>query len=166
MGGGAGLAGRPTSIGYPAPGVGGGLGAGTGCAHTAIRQVADHPYQYAYFSFLPGPAAARLFERDYWGVSSRDGLAWVMAHDHRAIATVSDTFPQAYPVRNNALLLPLADQARLRFVSDAQAQYYIGMYRWHPAPYEVFYGTAVHEIRVAGLPVLTVFRRPGQNLRR
>ena len=143
-----------------------GLALALGVAHTAIRQVADHPYQYAYFSFLPGPAAARLFERDYWGVSSRDGLAWIMAHDHRAIVTVSDTFPQAYPVRNNALLLPLADQARLRFVSNAQAQYYIGMYRWHPAPYEAFYGTAVHEIRVAGLPILTVFRRPGRNLRK
>ena len=90
-----------------------------GVAHTAIRQVADHPYQYAYFSCVPGPAAARLFERDYWDVSSRDGLAWILAHDHRAIITVSDTFPQVFPIRNNVLPLPAADQARLRFVSDA-----------------------------------------------
>ena len=143
-----------------------GVALALGVAHTAIRQVTDHPYQYAYFSCVPGPAAARLFERDYWGVSSRDGLAWIMAHDHRAIVTVSDTFPQAYPVRNNALLLPAADQARLRFVSDARAQYYIGMYRWHPGPYEAFYGTVAHEISVAGLPILTVFRRPDRNLRK
>jgi len=130
-----------------------------GVAHTVVLQITTHPYQYAYFSFLPGPTAGRLFERDYWGVSSRDGLAWLLAHDHRPIVTVSDTFPYAFPVRNNALLLPLADQARLRFVSHARARYYLGMYRWHPTPYEAFYGTPVHEIRVNGLPVLTVLRR-------
>ena len=90
-----------------------------------------------------------------------------MAHDRSAIITVSDTFPMAMPVRNNALLLPLADQARLRFVSQAQAQYYIGLYRWHPTPYDTtVYGSVVHEIRVAGLPILTVFRRPGRDLRK
>ena len=138
-----------------------------GVAHTAVRQVADHPYQYAYFSFLPAPTTARLFERDYWGVSSRDGLAWIMAHDRSAIIAVSDTLLMVGPVRNNALLLPLADQARLRFVPHAQAQYYIGLYRWHPAPYDTtVYGSVVHEIRVAGLPILTVFRRPGRDLRK
>lgn len=130
-----------------------------GVVHTAISQAAAHPYQYAYFSFLPGPTAAKLFERDYWGVSSRDGLAWIMAHDRRAIVTVSDTFPSSFPVRNSALLLPPADQARLRFVSHARAQYYVGLYRWHPLPYEASYGRVVHEIRVAGLPILTVLRR-------
>ena len=64
-------------------------------------------------------------------------------------------------------MLPLADQARLRFVSHAQARYYIGLYRWHPTPYDTtVYGSVVHEIRVAGLPILTVFRRPGQDLRK
>ena len=136
-----------------------GVALALGVAHTAVRQAADHPYQYAYFSFLPGPTAARLFERDYWGVSSRDGLAWLLAHDRRAILTVSDVFPQAIPVRNSAALLPLADQARLRFVPDAQAEYYIGLYRWHPAPYEPAYGRPVHEIRANGLPILTVLKR-------
>ena len=89
-----------------------------------------------------------------------------MAHDRSALMTVSDTLLNARPVRNNAQLLPLADQARLRFVSDAKAQYYIGLYRWHPAPYEALYGTAVHEIRVAGMPILAVFHRPGRNLRK
>ena len=138
-----------------------------GVAHTAVRQVADHPYQYTYFSFLPGSTVARLFERDYWGVSSLDGLAWIMAHDHSASITVSDTVLLVGPVRNNAQLLPLADQARLRFVSHAQARYYIGLYRWHPTPYDTtVYGSVVHEIRVGGLPILTVFRRPGRDLRK
>ena len=127
--------------------------------HTAVRQVADHPHQYAYFSCLPGPVAARLFERDYWGVSARQGLAWVLAHDHRATITVSDTLYYQDFLGNNSLLLPAANRARLRLVPHHRADYFIGMYRWHPEPYDASYGTAIHEIRVGGLPILTVFRR-------
>ena len=128
-------------------------------AHTAYRQVNDHPYQYSYFSLLPGRAAGQLFERDYWGVSARQGLAWVLAHDPGATVAISDTLYYKDFLGNNALLLPAADRARLRLVTHAQARYFIGMYRWHPTPYDSSYGTPVHEIRVAGLPILTVFRR-------
>ena len=137
-----------------------GLALGLSVAHTAERQVADHPHQYAYFSCVPASAAARLFERDYWGVSSRSGLEWLLAHDRSPLVTVSDTFPAVYPVRNNMLLLPIADQARLRLVSHAKARYFLGLYRWHPGPYDpAHYGKPVHEIRVGGLPILTVFQR-------
>ena len=137
-----------------------------GVAHTVFRQIADHPYQYSYFSFLPAPSAAQLFERDYWGISTRQGLSWLLAHDHSATVAISDTLYYKDFVSNNTMLLPAADRARIHLVPHAQAKYFFGMYRWHPAPYEAFYGTAVHEIRVAGLPILTVFRRPGRNLRK
>ena len=130
-----------------------------GVGHTVVRQVTGHPHQYAYFSFLPGPVAARLFERDYWGISARQGLSWLLAHDRRATVAVSDTLYYKYFLHNNGLLLPPADRARLRLVPHSQAHYFIGMYRWHPVPYDDSYGTAIHEIRVAGLPILTVFRR-------
>lgn len=130
-----------------------------GVGHTAYRQVADHPHQYAYFSFLPGPKAGQLFERDYWGISARQGLSWVLAHDRGATVTVSDTLYYRDFIGNNSLLLPAADRARLQLVPHHKAQYFFGMYRWHPTPYDASYGTPVHEIRVAGLPILTVFRR-------
>ncbi|ALW85141.1 hypothetical protein AUC43_08575 [Hymenobacter sedentarius] len=130
-----------------------------GVAHTAYRQAADHPYQYTYFSFLPGPAAGRLFERDYWGISARQGLSWVLAHDSSPTVAISDTLYYKDFVGNNALLLVPADRARLRLVPHHRAKYFFGMYRWHPTPYDASYGTPIHEIRVAGLPILTVFRR-------
>jgi hypothetical protein len=130
-----------------------------GVAHTVFRQVHDHPYQYGYFSFLPGPVAQRLFERDYWGVSGRDGLAWVLAHDPSPTVAISDTLPQKITLLNNSLLLPAAQRARLRFVPHAQARYFLGIYRWHPGPYEPQFGTPVHDIRVDGMTILTVFRR-------
>ncbi|HEX8327912.1 MAG TPA: hypothetical protein VF629_10250 [Hymenobacter sp.] len=144
----------PRRLGWAAAGL-----LALGVAHTAFRQVNDHPHQNAYFSFLPGPTAARLFERDYWGISARQGLAWVLAHDRRATVTLSDTLYYRYFLHNNSLLLSGADRNRLRLVPHHQARYFFGMYRWHPTPYEASYGTPVHEIKVAGLPILTVFRR-------
>ncbi|MDO7844869.1 hypothetical protein Q5H92_00760 [Hymenobacter sp. M29] len=130
-----------------------------GVAHTAYRQVLDHPHQYVYFSFLPGPVAARLFERDYWGISARQGLSWVLTHDASATVAVSDTLTQRDVLHNNALLLPTAASARLRFVPHAQARYFLGIYRWHPWPYEARFGKPVHHIQVDGMPILTVFRQ-------
>ncbi|OGX82926.1 hypothetical protein [Hymenobacter glacialis] len=149
---------RPGSAGRRVGQVAGVLLA-AGVAHTAVRQVADHPHQYAYFSFLPGPVAGQLFERDYWGISARQGLTWVLAHDPRATVAISDTLYYRDFLGNNSQLLPAADRARIRLVPHYRAAYFIGMYRWHPADYDASYGTAVHEIRVAGLPILTVFRR-------
>ena len=60
---------------------------------------------------------------------------------------------------NNLLMLSPAARARVRLVRHSQAQYFFGFYRWHPEPYDASYGTAIHEIRVGGLPILTVFRR-------
>lgn len=154
----AGRAAAPASGRRPVGWLAGGLLA-LGGAHTVFRLVHDHPYQYGYFSFLPGRVAERLFERDYWGVSGRDGLAWVLAHDQSATVAISDTLPQKITMRNNALLLPAAQRARLRFVPHAQARYFLGIYRWHPAPYEPQFGTPVHTIRVDDLTILTVFRR-------
>jgi hypothetical protein len=128
-------------------------------AHTAYRQAHDHPHQYVYFSFLPGPVAAQLFERDYWGISARQGLNWVLSHDAGATVALSDTLTQRDVLHNNALLLPTAASARLRFVPHAQARYFLGIYRWHPWPYEARFGTPVHDIMVDGMPILTIFRR-------
>jgi hypothetical protein len=130
-----------------------------GVGHTAYRQAADHPHQYAYFSCLPGPQAGQLFERDYWGISARQGLDWVLAQDRSAAVAFSDTLYYKDFLGNNAQLLSAPDRARVRLVPHHRAQYVFGMYRWHPTPYEASYGTPVHEIKVAGLPILTVFRR-------
>ena len=82
-----------------------------------------------------------------------------MTHDHGTTVTISDTLPQKITLHNNSLLLPAAERARLRFVPHAQARYFLGIYRWHPGPYEPQFGTPVHNIRVDGMTILTVFRR-------
>ncbi|MFD2785671.1 ArnT family glycosyltransferase [Hymenobacter rubripertinctus] len=137
-----------------------------GLGHTAWRMVADHPYQNVYFSFLPGPTAERLFERDYWGLSGREGLEWIMAHDASPAVTVATEPRTALMLHNAQLLLPPAERARLRMVPPSKARYFLTTYRWHPAPYPDSVGREVYVRRVNGLKLLSVFARPPLSGRR
>ncbi|MCB2380209.1 glycosyltransferase family 39 protein [Hymenobacter sp. BT635] len=128
--------------------------------HSGYRIARDHPYQNVYFSFLPGPVAERLFERDYWGLSGRQGLEWILAHDSSAHVTVGTDARSALVLHNNHLLLPPAERRRLVLTSAAQARYFLTTYRWHPGSYPASYGPEVYSIRVGGVKILSVFRRP------
>nr|WP_262904730.1 glycosyltransferase family 39 protein [Hymenobacter lucidus] len=143
-----------------------GLGAGLlvllagGMLHSAYRIARDHPYQNVYFSFLPGPVAERLFERDYWGLSGRRGLEWILAHDSSAHVSVGTDARAALVLHNNHLLLPPAQRARLVLTSASRARYFLTTYRWHPGSYPAAYGPEVYSIRVNEMKILSVFRRP------
>ena len=132
-----------------------------GTARVGWRMVAEHPFQYVYFSFLPGPSIERNFERDWWGLSVKPGLEWILAHDARPLIPVSMDERTALTLRINAKMLPPAARARLRQVpaDSAAGGYYLSIYRWHPGPYPAGAGRPVHTIRVGGAAILTVLRR-------
>jgi hypothetical protein len=136
-------------------------------AHTVVRMVQMHPHANVYFSFLPGPTAERLFERDYWCLAYRQGLEWVLAHDPTPAVTVNVFWH--YPLHNNTLILKPEQRARLRYTPDSTARYYLAGYRWHPQSYLDSLGTEVHVIRAGGVKVLSVFRqepgKPARNVR-
>lgn len=139
-----------------------------GCAMTALalgtcqvvwRMVAEHPFQYVYFSFLPGKAIEQNFERDYWGLSTKQGLEWVLAHDARPVVTVGMDERTALTLLINSKMLPPASRARLRITTPAVADYFVSIHRWHPGPYPPSMGRPVHAIRVGGATILTVLQR-------
>ena len=133
---------------------------GLGTARVAWRMAAEHPFQYAYFSFLPGTAVEQNFERDYWGLSTRQGLEWVLAHDPRPVLTVGMDERTALTLLINSKMLAPAARARLRFAAPADAEYYFSIHRWHPGPYPPAMGRRVHTIEAGGATILTVLRRP------
>ncbi len=152
--------GEPTRWLVGAVGVGAVLVAlAVGTAQVAARMVAEHPFQYAYFSFLPGPVVERNFERDYWGLATKQGLEWVLAHDPRPVVAVGMDERTALTLLINLKMLPPASRARLRIVPAAEAEYYFSIYRWHPGGYPRSMGRPVHTIRVGGAAILTVLRR-------
>ncbi len=132
-----------------------------GTAQVGWRMVAEHPFQYVYFSFLPGRAIEQNFERDWWGLSIKQGLEWVLAHDARPQVPVSMDARTELTLQINAKMLPPAARARLRVVSpdSAVGGYFLSIHRWHPGPYPASMGQPVHTIRVGGATILTVLRR-------
>lgn len=118
-----------------------------------------YPNQQAYFSCLPVATAERLFERDYWGLSYRYGLEWLLRHDSSAVVSV--TGPQSPIIYLNWLMLRPAQQRRLRLVPDGRAaRYYLTAYRWHPQPYADSLGPEVLAYRPGGaVKTLSIFRR-------
>ncbi|UOR04780.1 hypothetical protein MUN82_17765 [Hymenobacter aerilatus] len=136
------------------------LVAGLETIRTAIRMVRLHPYEHLYYSFLPAKTIEQQFERDYWALSFRQGLEWLLAHDSSAQVGVSVTWPHVHPLYNNGLILPAAQRARIVYVPKPQrGRYHITTYRWHPQPYADSLGREIYSIRAEGITILSIFDR-------
>jgi len=116
---------------------------------TARTMVQLHPLENLYFNALAGPHPELRYEYDYWGLSFRQGLEWVLRHDDRPVIWVRTNLP-ATDIMNRHLLPP-ADLARLviQRYPNGPADYFISSYRFHPQSYTNF-GAPVYSLRVEG----------------
>ena len=48
---------------------------------TAIWMSINHPYQMVYFNFLAGKGVQDKFELDYWGLSNKDAIRYIINND-------------------------------------------------------------------------------------
>ena len=102
--------------------------AGAEAVLTAGRMVAMHPNQQVYFSYLPRRQAEVLFERDYWGLSMRQGLEYLVAHQPKGRLHVYVDHTVLFD--NNKVWLSPADQARLVLGEDSvRGRYFLADYR-------------------------------------
>ena len=143
---------RPLAVGL-------GVLAGAEVLLTAGRMVRMHPHQQTYFSYLPRQQAARLFERDYWGLSMRQGLAYLVAHQPTGPIYL-DT-PIWLLVNNNKIWLPEADRNRLIAGPDKPGRYFISFYRTQRTPYPPSAGELVYNLQADGITILSIFQWKG-----
>lgn len=109
-----------------------GVGAALSIAPAAYSMVRDHPYQNVYFNPLVGSGDLRtVLELDYWGLSFRQGLAWLTAHDAQPHLRVYANL--LLPAQEGLTLLPPTDRRRVQLVSTPDsADYLLSNYRWQP----------------------------------
>ena len=131
--------------------------AGAEGVFTVARMVEAHPNEQVYFSFLTPSQAERLFERDYWGVSFRQGLEWILAHDKSPQIHVDAPFPIV--LENNLAILKPADRARFKVSGTAKDRYFLTGYRNHTEAYPDSVGGEVHAVKANGIKILSVFQR-------
>lgn len=134
--------------------VGAALLAGTEVAYTVGRMVQAHPQEQVYFSFLSPSEAERLFERDYWGLSYRQGLEWIEQHDKAPQLNV--TSQNGGLIETNLAIMKPEARARFRVGGVGKEQYFLGAYRVHPEPYPDSLGNEVHAVTAYDIKILSV----------
>jgi len=124
--------------------------------------VRTHPLEMVYFNQLVTMRDLEIrhyFEMEYWGLSYRQGLEYVLAANsgQRVRIAIANS-----PGRLNALLLPQPDRERLVYVSTPEkADYFLTNYRFHPEDYE--YPNEVFNIMIGDEKVFSVFKmQPSQ----
>ncbi|MBF0510945.1 MAG: hypothetical protein HQL13_01310 [Candidatus Omnitrophica bacterium] len=127
-----------------------------GC--TALFMVKNHPYQNLYFNRLAGTNASQITQRfalDYWGLSFRKGLEYILKTDKSPIIPVS--FGLNVFGINNIAILPPEDKKRLVLTDKGQATYFLT----NNEEKETFYcaGHEYYSIRLDGMKVLTICKK-------
>lgn len=125
----------------------------------------NHPYQNLYFNELVGGLenAKQHFELDYWGLTFREGLGYIAAHDSSPVIPIFF----AHGHKSNADILH--DDEKKRFVVQKRpqdAKYILSNYRWHKDRnnyrWDPYIYTTEHpkfySVTVDGVAVMTVLK--------
>jgi hypothetical protein len=100
-----------------------------GIAPVMVWMIRSHPYQNVYFNRLAGPDLRMVQSRflvDYWGLSYREGLAYLLEIDPSESLPV---YVETEAGVRSAALFSAEEQRRLHFVKEInQAKYYLGNY--------------------------------------
>jgi hypothetical protein len=120
--------------------------------------VKNHPFQNVYFNPLAGKDIRKNYELDYWGLSYRQGLEYIVAHDKSPQIYIGlahiDLDMTCYL---NFRILPKAEFSRLFFTTNFQsANYFLTNFRWHPDDYNI--GTSVYQIKVGDEKIMEVLK--------
>src|SRR5688572_13184496 len=124
-----------------------------GLFRTLWIMVAMHPFQNVYFSFLPPAYIEQNFERDYWGLSYRKGLEYILNTDSRPEIKISVNATAGLKAID---ILKPEDRKRLKYVLEKEADYFLTEYRWHPKVYS--YPNEIYSIKADGLKIMSVFK--------
>ena len=138
------------------------LAIGAICATQTITasafMITAHPLQQVYFNPLvshrPG-YIRKHFVCDYWGLSYRLGLEYILAHDPRD--TIKLVHYANTPLRENAFALPEPDRIRVHWTDNPRepGAYFLTTYRDHP---EDHFWPRVWAKQVGGSTILEVYR--------
>ncbi len=116
-----------------------------------------YPFHNVYFNQIVNkePEAIRYnFEQDYWGLSYKQGLDYIVKNDERKdIKIMADELP----LYSNLSIL--FDRNKINAVFDIQtADYAIKIYRNHRNDYDNYKGKEVYSIKVNNSKIVTVFK--------
>jgi hypothetical protein len=125
-----------------------------------IFMVKDHPFQHLFFNALTrreSPSFHLRSEVDHWGLTYKQGLEYILAHDTASRIGIS---AQNIPCDLNVRMLTPSQRRRIRMTVIGDSDYFLTNFRWHPARYteKELAGREWHAITVQGKTALMIFR--------
>jgi hypothetical protein len=92
-------------------------------AWTAIWMWKAHPLENVYFNVLAGKNVRARYEMDYWGLSYRKALEYILEHDNSPVITVwNDGF---IPLAKSGFMLKPEDRRRISIQENKGIPYYL-----------------------------------------
>ncbi len=122
----------------------------------AYTMVKLHPYQNVYFNSFAGKNRKEIrynFELDYWGVSSKQALEYLLQNDASSVLKV---YPEQPPQELNVKFLPPDQRKRIALVALRDADYFIAQYRWHREDYR--FEHEFYSIKADGIKIMSIFK--------
>lgn len=123
---------------------------------TIISMIKYHPHQNVYFNEIASQNMANIkknFELDYWGLSYRPALEYILAHDDNDEIII---YVQNVPGKINRHLLPSTDQDRLIYTDKKRtANYFLSNYFGHPHDYP--YKKEIYSIMIGNAKIMVVY---------
>jgi len=116
----------------------------------------SHPNQQVYFNELVGnyENAKKNFDFDYWGLSFKQGLEYIITHDKRDKIVL---YTKQRVAKYNADALPNDQKERIYFTDNInEADYYVTNYRWDSEEYKNY--NEVFNVSVNGAKLMGVYK--------
>lgn len=117
------------------------------------------PLQHLYFNstitLQPKEYARNHFEVDYWGLSYKDAMEYILENDTSSEILIC---PANFPGYINESMLTPEQDARIRMVGIEHADYFLTEYRFHPQEYDSLEVYKYHGIEVSNSTVNQIFK--------
>jgi len=125
--------------------------------NTIFFMIKYHPFQNLYFNRLAGKNMSEVkkkFELDYWGLTYRNGLEYILKNDKRdGIKIAANTVAAEF----NFYILPEKDRKRLLYIENlGESDYFLSNYKFHPEEYT--WKGEIYSIEMDGAKIFTVYK--------
>jgi hypothetical protein len=126
-----------------------------GCLDIAFRMIKEHPFENMYFNPLAGKSTeiAARFDRDYWGLSYRKALEYILYTDKDPLIPIC-IHPE-FILDNYLKILSPEQRKRLVLKPLKEAKYYLTNFVF-PTP--KFLKDVYYTITVDGITIMSVYR--------
>lgn len=121
--------------------------------------ISCHPYQDLYFNIFAGRSMERIkyrFEMDYWGLSYREALEYIVENDNRSNIKLCIS---NYGGIVNFNILKEEDRKRLTVVGNSwEADYFLSNYRSHPWDYTYDYFDEIYSRKIGNAKIVVIYK--------